>query len=83
MYQNHSYFPNSSLFLIFSLGNDVNLARQTILDGKEVDENLLSRFLEYLKLMEYNVQHPCAEFIQVQHIVTQFYGLKANFSVVK
>ena len=83
MYQNHSYFPNSSLFLIFSLGNDVNLARQTILDGKEVDENLLARFLEYLKLMEYNVQHPCAEFIQVQHIVTQFYGLKANFSVVK
>lgn len=44
----------------------------------DVVEAILARFLDFLKLLEFNVQHPSADFLTCQHVVAQCYALKSN-----
>ena len=62
----------------FSLGNDVQSYLAAVKEPEpEIDPHLL-RFLDYLKVVEFNVQHPSADFLTCQHVIAQCYALRSN-----
>jgi len=66
---------------IGSLSNDVKMALESLSQNPPVVDSNLSRFLDYLKLIEPNVQHPSADFMTCQQIFALCLSLKANCSL--
>ena len=63
----------------FSFSHEVQLARQKSILATEETEKLV-KFMDYLKLMEGIVEHPSAEFIVCQQLISQHFSEKGNMS---
>jgi len=65
--------------VLSNFSHEVQLARQKSILATEGTEKLV-KFMDYLKLMEGIVEHPSAEFIVCQQLISQHFSEKGNMS---